>query len=125
VANLIDNALRHNVTDGHVEVVTEANGDDAVISVRNTGPVLAPSEIDRLFEPFQRADADRISHDGGLGLGLSIVQAIATAHDATISTEARSEGGLEVVVRFPAAPPSDPTVVGQRSQERALSTNTP
>jgi signal transduction histidine kinase len=125
VANLIDNALRHNVIDGRVEVVTEANGDHAVISVRNTGPVLAPSDIDRLFEPFQRADVDRTSHDGGLGLGLSIVQAIATAHDATISAQARPDGGLDIAVRFPAAPPSDATVGLQRAQERALSNNTP
>ena len=50
VANLIDNAMRHNVVGGRVEVVTETSGDDAVISVRNTGPVLDGSEIDRLFD---------------------------------------------------------------------------
>jgi signal transduction histidine kinase len=104
VANLIDNASRHNVRGGRVEVATSADGHDAVFSVRNSGPVLAPSEIDRLFEPFQRATGDRTSHDGGLGLGLSIVQAIATAHDATITARAQSAGGLDVVVRFPLDP---------------------
>jgi signal transduction histidine kinase len=101
VANLIDNALRHNVVDGRVEVATSVRGGDAVLSVRNTGPILAPSEIDRLFEPFQRATGDRTTYDGGLGLGLSIVQAIATAHDAAISTRAQPAGGLDIVVRFP------------------------
>ncbi|HTC69257.1 MAG TPA: HAMP domain-containing sensor histidine kinase, partial [Acidothermaceae bacterium] len=101
IANLVDNALRHNVPRGRVEVVTEASDGRAVVSVRNTGPILVPSELDRLFEPFQRADGERTSYDGGLGLGLSIVQAIATAHDATISTRARAAGGLDVVVSFP------------------------
>jgi signal transduction histidine kinase len=101
VANLIDNALRHNVADGRVEVVTETSDDHALFSVRNTGPILASSDIVRLFEPFQRADVDRTRHDGGLGLGLSIVQAIATAHDAAITARAQPEGGLAVVVRFP------------------------
>jgi signal transduction histidine kinase len=117
VANLIDNALRHNIADGHVEVVTESSNGHATFSVRNTGPLVAPSGVDRLFEPFQRADADRTSHDGGLGLGLSIVQAIATAHDAAITARARPDGGLDIDVRFPigvqhaAVPASDDRAV--------------
>ncbi|HEY0869795.1 MAG TPA: HAMP domain-containing sensor histidine kinase [Acidothermaceae bacterium] len=103
VANIIDNALRHNVVDGRVEVVTESSNGHAVISVRNTGPSIPPSEIDRLFEPFQRADGERTSYDGGLGLGLSIVQSIATAHDASIRVSAQVTGGLDVVVQFPLA----------------------
>jgi signal transduction histidine kinase len=103
VANLIDNALRHNIAGGRVEVATGVRGGGAVFSVRNTGPVLASSEIDRLFEPFQRAEVGRTSRDGGLGLGLSIVQAIATAHDAGISVRAQATGGLEVIVQFPLA----------------------
>jgi signal transduction histidine kinase len=112
VANLIDNALRHNIPDGHVEVVTEAINGHAVFSVRNTGPLLAPAGIDRLFEPFQRADVDRTSYDGGVGLGLSIVQAIATAHDADIIARALPAGGLDVIVRFPIAAPSVPNNTG-------------
>jgi signal transduction histidine kinase len=103
IANLIDNAMRHNVAGGRVEVVTDASDGRAVLSVRNTGPIIAPSEIDRLFEPFQRAGGERTSYDGGLGLGLSIVQSIATAHDATITARARAAGGLDVAVSFPVA----------------------
>ncbi len=119
VANVIDNALRHNVAGGRLEVVTETADGCAVFSANNTGPIVAPSEVDKLFEPFQRAEADRISHDGGLGLGLSIVQAIATAHDATIDASARPGGGLDIAVRFPLAPPAPSTVAAQR----ALTTN--
>lgn len=116
IANLIDNALRHNVADGRVEISTAATDGEAVLSVRNTGPVLAASEIDRLFEPFQRADVDRTSHDGGLGLGLPIVQAVATAHNATISTRARPAGGLDVVIRFPLDRPGTTAPTGNESR---------
>lgn len=103
VANLIDNALRHNVADGRADVVTDVRNGHAVFSVRNSGPLVQASEVDRLFEPFQRADGERTSHDRGLGLGLSIVQAIATAHGATITAQPLPAGGLSVVVRFPLA----------------------
>lgn len=124
VANLIDNASRHNVRGGRVEVATEVRGGDAVLSVRNTGAVVGASEVGRLFEPFQRAAGDRTSRDGGLGLGLSIVQAIATAHDATVSARAQPRGGLDIEVCFPVAPPGA-TLAVQRAQERALTNNTP
>jgi signal transduction histidine kinase len=125
VANLVDNASRHNVRGGRVEVTTAVRGGDTVLSVRNTGPIVAASEIDRLFEPFQRADVSRTSRDGGLGLGLSIVQAITVAHDATITAVAQPTGGLEIVVRFPVAPRSAATIGLERAQEPALTNNTP
>jgi signal transduction histidine kinase len=101
VANLLTNAVRHNVADGRVEVVTEVKEGNAVLSVTNTGPLIPPADVDRLFQPFQRLDSRRAHHDNGHGLGLSIVRAIATAHRATISTSPRSDGGLSVSVTFP------------------------
>ena len=104
VANLIDNAVRHNVTGGKVEIATWTKRCCAVLSVTNTGPVIPPAEIDRLFQPFQRLNARRAYHNGhGHGLGLSIVQAIATAHGATITAQAPPGGGLVIDVTFPAA----------------------
>ena len=103
VANLIDNALQHNCEHGWVQVTTEARGDDAVLSVANTGPLLTAEEIERLFEPFGRAGADRTGDNEGHGLGLSVVQAIATAHGASVTLEPRSDGGLQVEVAFPAS----------------------
>jgi signal transduction histidine kinase len=103
VANLIDNAVRHNVPEGRVDVVTDVRNGHAVLAVRNTGPLVGAGEVDRLFEPFQRADGERTSHDGGLGLGLSIVQAIAAAHGATITAHPLPTGGLSVIVGFPLA----------------------
>ncbi len=77
VANLLNNAVRHNVLDGRIRVATRMVEGHAVLSVTNTGPVIPLTEIDRLFQPFQRLDPRRGHHRDGHGLGLSIVRAIA------------------------------------------------
>jgi signal transduction histidine kinase len=101
IANLIDNALRHNVDQGRVDVATGTRSGCAVVSVVNTGPVVPPDDIDRLFEPFRRSGADRTHSADGHGLGLSIVQAVADAHGATVAAESQPNGGLKVEVGFP------------------------
>jgi signal transduction histidine kinase len=111
VANLVDNALRHNVTGGSAEVETCMTARHATVSVANTGPVIPAAEIDRLFQPFQQLGADRVGRgghgdndrdggDGGHGLGLAIVRAIAVAHGAALSARARPGGGLAIEVGF-------------------------
>jgi signal transduction histidine kinase len=115
IANLIDNAVRYNTPGGRVQIVTGTSDDRAFLSVTNTGPRIPTEQIQRLFEPFQRLAVDRTSRqDGNHGLGLSIVRAIATAHDATVIAHAQPEGGLEIHVEFPLltgddhlAPPGD------------------
>jgi signal transduction histidine kinase len=90
--------------------------------VTNTGPLIAPSEIDRLFRPFQRLDPRRTHHKNGHGLGLSIVRAIATSHNAAVSARPRPDGGLSVTVTFPplASPTSGPKN-GPRTRHHAAS----
>jgi signal transduction histidine kinase len=105
IANLVDNALRYNVDHGRVDVATDTRVGRAVLSVVNTGPMVPPDDIERLFEPFRRLGADRTSREDGHGLGLSIVQAVAGAHGATVAVEPQSEGGLKVEVVFPAPGP--------------------
>lgn len=100
VANLVDNALGHNVAGGQVRIATGTTGDGAYLSVTNTGPVIAPGDVDRLFEPFQRLDPRR-THRSGHGLGLSIVAAIARTHHAGVSAEPLPGGGLSLRVSFP------------------------
>jgi len=108
VSNLIDNAVLHNEPGGHVEVRTALGGADAagtpqaVITVLNGGEVVPAAEVSRLLEPFQRSDETRKSKREGAGVGLSIVRAIATAHQAALTVVARPEGGLRVDVCFPA-----------------------
>jgi signal transduction histidine kinase len=104
-ANLIDNAVHYNVLGGRIEVETASKAGRAFLSVINSGPMVPADEIDRLFEPFTRLGRDRtVDGEGHHGLGLSIVRAIATAHDATVTARPRAEGGLAVTVDFPAAP---------------------
>jgi signal transduction histidine kinase len=99
VVNLVDNALRHNVPGGWVEVGVRAVAGSAVLTVENSGPLVPPDAVERLFQPFQRMGTARTGE--GLGLGLSIVQAVATAHDAAVTAVARPAGGLSVTVAFP------------------------
>jgi signal transduction histidine kinase len=106
VANLIDNAIRHNHPDGHVEITTQTSGTQATLTVTNSGPVIPDNQIQRLFQPFQRLAPDRHSRRDGYGLGLAIVNAVAQAHHAALTTSARPEGGLAITIRF--AHPSHP-----------------
>ena len=115
VVNLLTNAVRHNIVDGRVEVVTEVTDGQAVLSVTNTGPLIPPLEVDRLFQPFQRLDPRRTHHKDGHGLGLSIVRAIATAHRASINARPMPAGGLSVSVIFPK--PTDPQRVAAGSDQ--------
>jgi signal transduction histidine kinase len=106
VANLLDNAIHHNTAGGWVAVTTALDGGEAVLTVANSGPVILPEEVERLLRPFHRLGADRVTHGDGHGLGLSIVHAIAAAHEAAVSVRAQTDGGLEVQVRFAAPSPA-------------------
>lgn len=100
IANLVDNAIRHNVTGGSIEIATGTQAGQTVLSVANSGPVVPAGDLERLFEPFQRRAAERLGDDG-LGLGLSIVHAIAGAHGADLAVRPQAAGGLSIEVRFP------------------------
>jgi len=101
VANLLDNAIRHNIVGGRVDVMTATTARGVVLSVANDGPVIGAEELDRLQRPFQRLGAERVNRGDGHGLGLSIVHAISCAHGAIVVVQSRPDGGLEVEVRFP------------------------
>jgi signal transduction histidine kinase len=105
VSNLLDNAVHHNAPAGRVLVGVQAQDGRATLTLANTGPVVPQIEVERLLRPFQRLGPDGVGHREGLGLGLSIVAAIADAHDADFEVRAAAAGGLEVAVRFPAVEP--------------------
>ena len=107
VANILDNALLHNNSGGHVEVSTATAGGLATLTVGNSGPVLTADDVHRLLRPFQRLETARLSHSGrgnesGLGLGMPIIEAIATAHHGGLAITPRASGGLMLTVQFPA-----------------------
>jgi signal transduction histidine kinase len=112
VANLVGNALRHNLAHGWVCVETTSTTDGrAALRVANSGPVIPESEVERLFQPFQRLGDERVrGRDGGHGLGLAIVRAIAVAHGAELAARPVADGGLDVTVIF--ARPGKPGVRG-------------
>jgi signal transduction histidine kinase len=103
VSNIVGNAIRYNITGGRVEVKLASSSTAAMLTVTNTGPLVAPHQVSRLLQPFQRATPDRAASPDGLGLGLSIVAQIAEAHGAVLDVSPRPEGGLIVAVSFPPA----------------------
>ncbi|MCW2915808.1 MAG: sensor histidine kinase [Actinomycetia bacterium] len=102
VANLVQNAVRYNHPGGHVTVRLSP---DTGLTIRNTGSPVPADQVSEIFEPFRRLHPDRTGSAGGAGLGLSIVAAIAHAHDAAVTAEANPEGGLTITVALPALAP--------------------
>jgi signal transduction histidine kinase len=105
-ANLIDNALEYNESHGWVRTWTGVLDGQPTLEVTNTGRVVPADQLDTLVEPFRRLGGERSNGNRGLGLGLSIVEAIATAHGAELRTVARAGGGLQVRVTFPTRLPA-------------------
>ena len=85
-----------------MEVCTGLEEAQATLGVSNSGEVVELEAVDALFEPFHRGGVARTKHDGA-GLGLSIVQAVVTAHGGTVHAEPVAGGGLAVTVHLPAA----------------------
>ncbi|MEU8078264.1 ATP-binding protein [Catellatospora citrea] len=98
--NLIGNGIRHNAAGGWVRAATATRGGRVELEVSNSGPVVAAYEVEELFEPFRRG-SERTRSDQGVGLGLSIVRAIARAHGGTVAARPREGGGLVVTVSLP------------------------
>jgi signal transduction histidine kinase len=99
IANLVDNAVRYNRPGGEVWVGTRAVAGRSELVVANTGPVVDPGDVGRIFQPFERL-SDRTSSDG-CGLGLAIVASIAAIHGGTATARPRDDGGLSVTVIIP------------------------
>jgi signal transduction histidine kinase len=101
IANLIDNAIRYNLAEGgDVWISTREVAGRSELTVANTGPLVDPDDVGRIFQPFERL-SDRTSHDGS-GLGLAIVASIAAIHGGTATAGPREDGGLAVTVQLPA-----------------------
>jgi signal transduction histidine kinase len=101
VANLVDNAIRHNLPGGQAEITTALTAAGAVLSVSNTGTLIPPGEVEDLFLPFRQLGTQRIRCGEGHGLGLAIVRAIADAHGAALTARPHLAGGLAIEVIFP------------------------
>ena len=93
--NLLENAVRYACD---VQVIVDEQPEHLVITVRDSGPGIAPEQLTQVLEPFYRLDTSRNSSNGGYGLGLSIAQTVATAHGGTLLLRNRPEGGLDAVL---------------------------
>ncbi len=99
-SNLVSNALAYG---GNARVrLAPADRGMLVIEVEDDGPGIAPSELDRVFEPFHRGEPSRNRETGGVGLGLPIARNILRAHGGDLALANRPTGGVRATVMLPA-----------------------
>jgi len=101
VCNVIDNAIKFSPAGGRIDVALAATAREVDLDVSDRGPGIDPADRERVFERFYRGD--RARQTAGSGLGLALVNAICSSHDASI-TLADNNPGLRVRLRFPSAP---------------------
>ncbi len=101
VTNLVNNAIRYNRPQGSIHILTTTQSGQPLLRVTNSGPPVPGDQLDQLLQPFQRLNGQRSTDRDSLGLGLSIVAAIATAHGATLSLHPQPTGGMTVDIAFP------------------------
>ncbi|MGE5660062.1 MAG: PAS domain S-box protein, partial [Actinomycetota bacterium] len=100
--NLLSNAIKFTPNDGQVDILLERVGNQAQITVQDTGKGINPNFLPYLFESFRQEDASTTRKYGGLGLGLAIVRSLVEAHGGTIAADSPGEGqGATFTVCFP------------------------
>jgi len=97
LVNLLRNAATHSPDGGPIELIVAIDGPDAIVTVRDHGPGIAPEVRARVFEPFVQLDTSR----AGVGLGLYISRGLVTAHGGDIAVADVPGGGTEFRVRLP------------------------
>jgi two-component system OmpR family sensor kinase len=105
--NLLANVRSHTPAGSPASVRVGRENGSAVIEVSDTGPGLTGEEAERVFERFYRADASRSRESGGVGLGLSIVEAVAQAHDGKVTAESEPGRGTTFRIVLPLAADGD------------------
>jgi two-component system phosphate regulon sensor histidine kinase PhoR len=105
--NLVENALKYGGGGGRVEIAIAREGTDAVVSVRDYGPGIAPEHVPRLTERFYRVDTAHSREQGGTGLGLAIVKHIVARHRGKLGIESVPGEGSTFSVRLSATLPAD------------------
>ena len=108
IDNLLGNVRAHTPEGTTAEVSVDGDESGAVITVADTGPGMAPDQVDHVFERFYRSDPSRSRLHGGAGLGLSIVSAIVSAHGGTVSAGSVEGEGATFRVHLPLAPAPAP-----------------
>jgi CheY-like chemotaxis protein/two-component sensor histidine kinase len=108
LGNLLNNAAKFTPAQGRVALSLAADGDRALVRVRDTGPGISPDVLPTLFEPFTQGKQTLARSEGGLGLGLSLVKGLVAMHGGEVTATTAPGSGAEFVVRLPlAAPPAE------------------
>ena len=108
LTNLLSNAARYTPTDATIHITGRTRGEESTLEVADDGPGVPPEALDRLFDPFFRAESSRSRRTGGLGLGLMLCRQIAEAHGGRIVARNREGGGLALLLTLPTRAPSPP-----------------
>jgi signal transduction histidine kinase len=98
ISNLVDNAT---VYGQRAEIHVEEDSRGLTIRVRDHGPGISDSELEKVFEPFYRLEGSRNRETGGTGLGLSIARSVARAHGGDVRLHNHEDGGLEAILTLP------------------------
>lgn len=108
VVNLLTNAAKYTDEGGHVWLTLQQEGEEAVLRVRDTGVGIAPEILPRIFDLFTQAEQSLARSQGGLGVGLALVQRLVEMHGGTVTASSALGQGSEFVVRLPVVPPPEP-----------------
>lgn len=109
--NILDNALRYTPGGGTITASLVRKGDQAVVSIGDTGIGISEEHLPFIFDRFYRVDKVRTDGEGGTGLGLSIAASIVKMHGGTIEAESRTGGGTTFRIVLPmAGPPAGPAL---------------
>lgn len=107
VENVLRNALRHAPANSEIDIRLSADETSRLLTIRDRGPGVDPTHIDKIFEPFYRPQYARERDSGGSGLGLAIAKRAIEYHGGTIHAENAGDGGLQVNIRLPKTPDTD------------------
>jgi CheY-like chemotaxis protein len=124
VVNLLNNAAKYTDEGGQIRLTAEQEGGEVVLRVRDTGLGISPELLPRIFDLFTQAERTLDRSQGGLGIGLSLVQKLVELHGGTV--EGRSAGlgqGSEFVVRLPALSPARESILPIETETQSTHTS--
>src|SRR6202795_3869788 len=108
VVNLLTNAAKYTDEGGHVWLTIQQEGEEAVLRVRDTGVGIAPEILPRIFDLFTQVERSLDRSQGGLGIGLALVQRLVEMHGGTVTASSALGQGSEFAVRLPVVSPPQP-----------------
>jgi signal transduction histidine kinase len=101
LSNLISNAVQHGAAAGTINVTLRGEADEAVVSVQNSGSVIEPDQLNKIFDPLHQGEDEREAGGHNLGLGLYITERIVASHGGKVAVESTEENGTTFTIRLP------------------------